>query len=76
MGVSESNARADELPISICAVLLAEACNIGLEPLIKHQIPALTRHSLLISCLTILKFLSLLLIGRSTVYKIKLDTTT
>jgi len=44
--VSESNARADELPISICAVLLAEACNIGLEPLIKHQIPALTRHRL------------------------------
>jgi TnpA family transposase len=25
---------------------LAEACNIGLEPLIKHQIPALTRHRL------------------------------
>ena len=44
--VSESNARADDLPISICAVLLAEACNIGLEPLIKHNIPALTRHRL------------------------------
>lgn len=44
--VSESNARADGLPISICAVLLAEACNIGLEPLIKHHIPALTRHRL------------------------------
>jgi TnpA family transposase len=44
--VSESNARADDLPISICAVLLAEACNIGLEPLIKHQVPALTRHRL------------------------------
>ncbi|WP_133138078.1 Tn3 family transposase [Legionella rowbothamii] len=44
--VSESNARADELSVSICAVLLAEACNIGLEPLIKHQIPALTRHRL------------------------------
>jgi len=44
--VSESNARADDLTISICAVLLAEACNIGLEPLIKHQIPALTRHRL------------------------------
>ena len=44
--VSESNARAKDLTISICAVLLAEACNIGLEPLIKHQVPALTRHRL------------------------------
>jgi hypothetical protein len=44
--VSESNARADDLSISICAILLAEACNIGLEPLIKHHIPALTRHRL------------------------------
>lgn len=44
--VSEANARADDLSVSVCAVLLAEACNIGLEPLIKHQIPALTRHRL------------------------------
>jgi TnpA family transposase len=44
--VSESNARADDLSISICAVLIAEACNIGLEPLIKPHIPALTRHRL------------------------------
>ena len=44
--VSESNARAEDLPISICAVLLSEACNIGLEPLVKHHIPALTRHRL------------------------------
>lgn len=44
--ISESNARADDLTISICAVLVAEACNIGLEPLIKHQVPALTRHRL------------------------------
>ncbi|WP_367605643.1 Tn3 family transposase [Legionella sp. W05-934-2] len=44
--VSESNARADDLPTSLCAVLLTEACNIGLEPLIKHHIPALTRHRL------------------------------
>ena len=44
--VSESNARAGDLTISICAVLLAEACNIGLEPLIKHQVPSLTRHRL------------------------------
>lgn len=44
--VSESNARAEGLDISLCAVLMAEACNIGLEPLIKPQIPALTRHRL------------------------------
>ncbi len=44
--VSEANARAEDLNVSICAVLLAEACNIGLEPLIKHQVPALTRHRL------------------------------
>lgn len=44
--VSESNARAEDLSISVCAVLLAEACNIGLEPLIKHNITALTRHRL------------------------------
>ncbi|VAW58657.1 Transposase, partial [hydrothermal vent metagenome] len=44
--VSESKARADDLMISLCAVLIAEACNIGLEPLIKSHIPALTRHRL------------------------------
>nr|WP_308218926.1 Tn3 family transposase [Vibrio tetraodonis] len=44
--VSESNARVGVLTVSICAVLLSEACNIGLEPLIKHQVPALKRHRL------------------------------
>lgn len=44
--ISETSARVTDLPISICAVLLAEACNIGLEPLIKNNIPALTRHRL------------------------------
>jgi Domain of unknown function (DUF4158)/Tn3 transposase DDE domain len=44
--VSESNARAEGLAVSICAVLMAEACNIGLEPLAKHHLPALTRHRL------------------------------
>lgn len=44
--VSEARARVDDLPVSICAVLLAEACNIGLEPLIQAQVPALTRHRL------------------------------
>jgi TnpA family transposase len=41
--VSEANSRADDLNISICAVLISEACNIGLEPLIKSNIPALTK---------------------------------
>ncbi|QFT09991.1 MULTISPECIES: Tn3 family transposase [Vibrio] len=44
--ISESNARANDITVSICAVLLAEACNIGLEPLIKSHVPALTRHRL------------------------------
>lgn len=32
--------------MSLCAVLLAEACNIGLEPVIKQHLPAFTRHRL------------------------------
>lgn len=44
--VSESNARAEDLTVSVCAVLLSEACNIGIEPLIKAHVPALTRHRL------------------------------
>ncbi|MBF5060173.1 Transposase for transposon Tn3 [Candidatus Neptunochlamydia vexilliferae] len=44
--VSESHAKAEDIAVSICAVLMAEACNIGLEPLVKHHIPALTRHRL------------------------------
>jgi Tn3 transposase DDE domain len=44
--LSEGNARADELSLSICAVLLAEACNVGLTPLIHPDIPALTRERL------------------------------
>ncbi len=44
--VSESNAKADDIAVSICAVLMSEACNIGIEPLVKHHVPALTRHRL------------------------------
>jgi hypothetical protein len=44
--VSENKARVCDLPISICAVLLSEACNIGLEPLIRQDNPALTRERL------------------------------
>ena len=44
--VSEANARAENLSVSICAVLLSEACNIGLGPLVKSHVPELTRHRL------------------------------
>jgi hypothetical protein len=44
--VNEHGARADDLPISVCAVLLAEACNVGLEALVRPEIPALTRARL------------------------------
>ena len=35
-----------DLAISVCAVLVAEACNIGLEPLVRPDVPALTRSRL------------------------------
>ncbi len=44
--VSEGDARVDNLDLSLCAVLLAEACNIGLEPLVRPDVPALTRSRL------------------------------
>jgi TnpA family transposase len=44
--ISEGDARVADLPISLCAVLLAEACNIGLEPVVRADIPALTRSRL------------------------------
>ena len=44
--LSEGAARVADLPVSICAVLLAEACNIGLEPVVRADIPALTRSRL------------------------------
>ncbi len=44
--LSQTNARVEDLHISTCAVLLAEACNIGLEPLVRPDIPALTRSRL------------------------------
>jgi TnpA family transposase len=43
---SERGARASDLTVSICAVLLAEACNTGLEPLIRLDTPALRRSRL------------------------------
>jgi TnpA family transposase len=44
--VSEQNARADNLETSLCAVLLSEACNTGLEPLLRSDTPALRRDRL------------------------------
>ena len=44
--VSEGDARVADLDLSLCAVLLAEACNIGLEPLVRPDVPALTRGRL------------------------------
>lgn len=38
--------RADDLALSLCAVLLSEACNTGLEPLIRPEIVALRRDRL------------------------------
>ncbi|MDH6238571.1 Tn3 family transposase [Cryobacterium sp. CG_9.6] len=44
--VSEGNTSAQNLHLSICAVLLAEACNVGLEPVVHPDNPALTRARL------------------------------
>lgn len=44
--VSESGSRAKELEVSICAVLLSEACNIGIDPIARSDHPALTRSRL------------------------------
>jgi TnpA family transposase len=43
---SEGSARAGDLATSLCAVLLAEACNTGFEPLIRLDNPALSRSRL------------------------------
>ena len=40
--ISEGRGRVEDLALSICAVLVAEACNIGLEPSVRPEIPALT----------------------------------
>ncbi len=43
---SEGGARAGDVATSLCAVLLAEACNTGFEPLIRRDNPALRRSRL------------------------------
>ena len=39
-------ARVTDLGVSVCAVLLAEACNTGLEPLVRHETQSLRRDRL------------------------------
>jgi TnpA family transposase len=45
--LSERTARAADLTTSLCAVLLAEACNTGPEPFVRQDTPALRRDRLL-----------------------------
>jgi TnpA family transposase len=44
--ISERASRATDLELSLCAVLLAEACNTGLEPLTRNDVQALRRDRL------------------------------
>ncbi|MCC2458355.1 MULTISPECIES: Tn3 family transposase [Bacillus] len=44
--ISEAKSRINELPISICALLISQACNIGLRPLFQDGVPALARDRL------------------------------
>ena len=44
--LSERTARAADLHVSLCAVLMAEACNTGMEPLIRSDVSALKRDRL------------------------------
>lgn len=44
--VSERTARAADIHISVCAVLMAEACNTGWEPFVRNDVPALKRDRL------------------------------
>lgn len=44
--IGDNNSRVDGIDISLCAVIMAEACNIGLEPLINEDSPQLTRNRL------------------------------
>ncbi|MFH0928111.1 MAG: Tn3 family transposase [bacterium] len=45
--VTETRSRTEDLKISLCAALLAEACNTGIEPLVRNDSPALRRERLL-----------------------------
>jgi hypothetical protein len=43
---SEARARAQDIATSVCAVLVSEACNTGLEPMIRSDVGALRRSRL------------------------------
>jgi len=45
--ISEQTARASDLWVSICAALMAEACNTGIEPFIRADMPSLKKDRLL-----------------------------
>jgi len=45
--ISEDRSWTSELPLSICAVLMAEACNIGIDAVVQPDVPALARERLL-----------------------------
>jgi TnpA family transposase len=45
--VSESRLRLDDLAISLCAVLLTQACNVPLKTFVQEGVPALERERLL-----------------------------
>jgi TnpA family transposase len=44
--VSGSQPRLDDLPVSVCALLVAQACNIGLRPVVRPGTPTLSRDRL------------------------------
>ena len=44
--INDRNARAEDIMISLCARLLGEATNTGMEPLVRNDIPALRRDRL------------------------------
>ncbi|AXH01123.1 Tn3 family transposase (plasmid) [Deinococcus wulumuqiensis] len=44
--LSEARSRVDDLALSVCAVLLAEACNVGLEAVTRGDVEALRRGRL------------------------------
>jgi hypothetical protein len=46
MHISGATTRMDELEVSLCAVLVAEACNLGLVPVVNPSVRALTRGRL------------------------------
>ena len=44
--ISDNNSRISGIEISLCAAIMAEACNIGIEPLVNEDSPQLTRNRL------------------------------